>query len=313
MGITSSKTDASDREAVSKTVCAEALRNADVKDGVHMKILDAFEEWDSDGNGCIDQNEMNHLFRKLGIKGSVEQLNALFADVDTNGDGKIQYEEFCAWLCQAPYMEDYFKTLLKIQKEAMDLRRDMFQQQKSVSDEQRGQTERMTIAVQRKQWKDLAPIVAKSFDYHDKDRGGTLTKDESIIFFSNYCKLLINYSKLRSDSLKAYAGEKSEAMQELLDHVDKDLTYYHQNPDTCHLEAFSCLDVNEDGELRKEFVVETLTPGNPKYELFHRKLKLGGWLHLFAAELLHSCGAGGPGGRAFGTFDPELHMESSTT
>lgn len=312
MGTARSKIDASDREAVSKTICAEALRSASVKEGVHMKILDAFEEWDSDGSGWIDQKELNHVFRKLGIKGSVAQLTALFADIDTNGDGKIQYEEFCAWLCRAPYMEEYFKTLLKTQKEAMDLRRDMLIQQKSDSEEERHQTERMTIAVQRRQWEELSPIVAKSFDFHDKNREGTLTKDESIIFFSNYCKLLISYSKLRLDSLEAYTRDKSVVMQELFDHVDKDVTYYHQNPSTCHLEAFCCLDVNEDGRLRKEFVVETLTPGNSKYELFHRKLKLGGWLHLFEAEL-HCCGAGGTGSRAFGTFDPDLHAQVSAT
>eukprot|EP00930_Biecheleria_cincta_P038295 TRINITY_DN26317_c0_g1_i1.p1 TRINITY_DN26317_c0_g1~~TRINITY_DN26317_c0_g1_i1.p1 ORF type:complete len:312 (-),score=75.04 TRINITY_DN26317_c0_g1_i1:24-959(-) len=308
MGISSSKTDASDKEAVSKALCNEALRNAHLKEGVHMKILDVFEEWDCDGNGWIDSNELKHVFKKLGIKGSPEQFDALFVDIDTNCDGKIQYEEFCAWLCQAPYMEEYFKMLLKIQKEAMNLRRDMFQMQKSGTEQERTQTERMTVAVQRKQWQELAPLVAKSFDHHDKDGGGTLSKDESIIFFSNYCKLLTNYSKLRLDSLKAYAGT-SEAMQELLDHVEQDLTYYHQNPSTCHLEAFSCLDVDEDGKLRKEFVVETLTPGNNKYELFHRKLKLGGWLHLFEAELLNSSGAGGTGSRAFGTFDPEIHVD----
>lgn len=307
MGHASSKTDAADKEAVSKVVCAAALNTAGVKDGVHMKMLDCFEEWDSDGNGWIDGPELNMLFKKLGIKGSPEQLAALFAQIDTNGDGKIQYEEFCAWLCQAPYMEKYFKELCKIQKGAMELRRDMTQKQGSQTKEELTQLSRMTVSAQKSQWKQLAELVAQSFDYHDKDRGGTLSQDESIIFFSNYCRLLNNYANLRLDTLKKFAGETLGEMQELLTLIEEDATYYHQNPSTCHVEAFSCLDLKADGKLLKEVVVETLTPGNHKYDLFHRTLKLGGWLLLYEAELLDPSGARGTERRAFGTFKAEHH------
>lgn len=297
MGLRSSKIDAADLEAVSKAICDEALSGAHVRNGVNSSMLDAFEEWDRDGNGWIDQAELGGLLKKLGVKSNKDQLLAIFAEIDLNGDGKIQYEEFCAWLCQAPYLEQYFQELLKIEKESLDLRLDMAHMQ---TDKDRQQAQRMVFSFTKGQWKErLHPLLSKSFDYHDKDHGGTLEEDESIIFFGNYCKLLINYAKIRWETVKSLSEDSPERYQEILDSIDADSVYYQKNPSSCHVAAFSFLDVNKDGRLSRDAVTQTLTPGNEKYEEFHRALKLGGWLNMFEAKIASTRFSSSPAGYGY--------------
>lgn len=62
--------------------------------GSEMK--EAFEMFDTDHNGYIDAVEFKSFMMTLGDQMSEEQVSELMKEVDTNGDGKIDYKEFCA-------------------------------------------------------------------------------------------------------------------------------------------------------------------------------------------------------------------------
>ena len=60
----------------------------------HLKT--AFNMFDVDGSGKIDASELNRLLSGDEFKGiyTNEQLAAAIAEVDQNGDGEIDFEEF---------------------------------------------------------------------------------------------------------------------------------------------------------------------------------------------------------------------------
>ena len=53
-----------------------------------------FEEFDADGSGDIDKDEMRLAFDKLGIHLTESGLDILYAHFDRDGDG-VEYGEFC--------------------------------------------------------------------------------------------------------------------------------------------------------------------------------------------------------------------------
>lgn len=78
---------------------AEAKRKRVKKEKVmqhHTKMLQLFKEWDSDGNGLIDPDELREKLGEMtGTKISPEEADVIIKGVDKNGDGMIDYEEFC--------------------------------------------------------------------------------------------------------------------------------------------------------------------------------------------------------------------------
>ena len=53
-----------------------------------------FSQFDVDGNGSIDVQELGTMLTKLGEKCSREQLIQIIAEVDTNRSGTIEFDEF---------------------------------------------------------------------------------------------------------------------------------------------------------------------------------------------------------------------------
>jgi uncharacterized protein YhbP (UPF0306 family) len=59
-------------------------------------LREMFELYDDDGSGGIDQLELRALMAQLGIDLTDDELSAMIAEADVDGDGDIDYEEFAA-------------------------------------------------------------------------------------------------------------------------------------------------------------------------------------------------------------------------
>ncbi|XP_066398045.1 probable calcium-binding protein CML13 [Miscanthus floridulus] len=59
-----------------------------------QEIKEAFDLFDTDNSGTIDAKELNVAMRALGFEITEEQIRQMIADVDKDGSGAIDYEEF---------------------------------------------------------------------------------------------------------------------------------------------------------------------------------------------------------------------------
>ena len=58
------------------------------------KAHDAFEKFDVDHSGCIDAWELKEAMKSLGQNPTDEEVFWLLAQVDTDGSGNIDFQEF---------------------------------------------------------------------------------------------------------------------------------------------------------------------------------------------------------------------------
>jgi Ca2+-binding EF-hand superfamily protein len=56
----------------------------------------AFKEFDLDGNGSIDAHELGLAFEIMGQGVHPDQLKKIIAEVDSDGNGTIEWVEFLA-------------------------------------------------------------------------------------------------------------------------------------------------------------------------------------------------------------------------
>jgi Ca2+-binding EF-hand superfamily protein len=57
-----------------------------------------FKKLDKDGNGTLSENEIRYAFGSGGNKKTTEFFKAAMAEIDTNQDGSVDFEEFVAGL-----------------------------------------------------------------------------------------------------------------------------------------------------------------------------------------------------------------------
>jgi len=66
---------------------------------VQQHITDVFERYDMDGDGTIDRKELAVLMQRSNQEAwTDDRLDLLLSQVDTNKDGRIDFEEFLAWV-----------------------------------------------------------------------------------------------------------------------------------------------------------------------------------------------------------------------
>ncbi|XP_057440723.1 calmodulin-like protein 11 isoform X1 [Lotus japonicus] len=58
------------------------------------EFLEAFCLFDKDGDGCITMEELGTAIRALDLHPTVEELQIMMNEVDTDGNGTIEFEEF---------------------------------------------------------------------------------------------------------------------------------------------------------------------------------------------------------------------------
>lgn len=60
-----------------------------------LSLRAVFEELDVDGDGHITRSELRTAFQKMGHALNDQEIKAIYLQVDTNKDGKINFPEFC--------------------------------------------------------------------------------------------------------------------------------------------------------------------------------------------------------------------------
>ncbi|XP_067664898.1 uncharacterized protein [Haliotis asinina] len=76
------------------------------RDEMDDDLSAAFQVFDKDGNGFIDADEFKDVMVNLGDKMTTEEVEALMKEADTDGDGKIDYTEFCRHMKRNILLED---------------------------------------------------------------------------------------------------------------------------------------------------------------------------------------------------------------
>ena len=61
---------------------------------------------DEDGNGTLSESELGDAMTALGVSYSGEELTAIMKEVDTNGDGQIDFFEFSQMIASKLKLHD---------------------------------------------------------------------------------------------------------------------------------------------------------------------------------------------------------------
>eukprot|EP00565_Helicotheca_tamesis_P007886 CAMPEP_0185724060 /NCGR_PEP_ID=MMETSP1171-20130828/663_1 /TAXON_ID=374046 /ORGANISM="Helicotheca tamensis, Strain CCMP826" /LENGTH=149 /DNA_ID=CAMNT_0028391835 /DNA_START=108 /DNA_END=557 /DNA_ORIENTATION=- len=70
------------------------MKSRKKNDDPDKELRDAFNVFDKDGSGAISRQELQSLMQKLGQNLSKEELDAMMSEVDEDGNGEIDFEEF---------------------------------------------------------------------------------------------------------------------------------------------------------------------------------------------------------------------------
>lgn len=60
----------------------------------NKELKDAFDLYDIDKNGLISANELHKVMRMLGLKCTLGDCTKMIRQVDQDGDGNVNFEEF---------------------------------------------------------------------------------------------------------------------------------------------------------------------------------------------------------------------------
>ncbi|KAH7728422.1 Vitellogenin-linked Transcript family member [Aphelenchoides avenae] len=60
-----------------------------------LSLRAVFDELDVSGDGHITRSELRTAFQRMGHSLTDQEINAIYKHVDTNSDGKINFDEFC--------------------------------------------------------------------------------------------------------------------------------------------------------------------------------------------------------------------------
>merc|ERR1711990_1358525 len=85
----------------------------DITEEQKQEIKEAFDLFDTDGSGNIDQRELKVAMRALGFEPKREEIKKMIADVDKDGSGVIEYHEFAEMMTQKMAERDPREEMMK--------------------------------------------------------------------------------------------------------------------------------------------------------------------------------------------------------
>ena len=73
------------------------MTNAHISQAMMDEIREIFDHFDKDGNGTIEVGEFTDLLSALGADMDEGEVAVGLEVLDTNGNGRIDFDEFVSW------------------------------------------------------------------------------------------------------------------------------------------------------------------------------------------------------------------------
>uniref|UniRef100_A0A8C4ZQ47 EF-hand domain-containing protein n=1 Tax=Gadus morhua TaxID=8049 RepID=A0A8C4ZQ47_GADMO len=78
-----------------------------------QEIREAFDLFDTDGTGTIDVKELKVAMRALGFEPKKEEIKKMIADIDKQGSGMIDFNDFLSMMTPKMSEKDFTEEILK--------------------------------------------------------------------------------------------------------------------------------------------------------------------------------------------------------
>ncbi|MBN3272311.1 CETN1 protein, partial [Polyodon spathula] len=78
-----------------------------------QEIREAFDLFDTDGSGYIDVKELKVAMRALGFEPKKEEIKKMIVEIDKEGTGKIDFNDFLAVMTHKMVEKDSKEEILK--------------------------------------------------------------------------------------------------------------------------------------------------------------------------------------------------------
>merc|ERR1712087_157092 len=77
------------------------------------EFREAFSVFDKDGDGTISEKELGTVMRALGLNPTEEELTQMVQEVDTDGNGEVDFDESCSMMIRRMEDEDGDEEILE--------------------------------------------------------------------------------------------------------------------------------------------------------------------------------------------------------
>merc|ERR1719410_2189851 len=82
-----------------------------------MKAI--FDEFDEDEGGSIDAQELQNAMQKMGHNLSMQEVQDLILEIDANGDGEVDFEEFKVMATKGWFVKAFENKLVESLQQSM--------------------------------------------------------------------------------------------------------------------------------------------------------------------------------------------------
>merc|ERR1712129_536084 len=99
-----------------RSVNVEHVQSGTMSD-IEMRAV--FDEFDEDKGGSIDAKELQRAMDSLGQTLSMQEVNDLILEIDANGDGEVDFDEFKLMATKGWFVNDFENKLVESLQKSM--------------------------------------------------------------------------------------------------------------------------------------------------------------------------------------------------